>query len=67
MFRIQASGLASDWLISSERAPAGKHQFEMFPGRNGKPWKEPIYETETENESFFIEEAKIRNRGWSDE
>ena len=32
-----------------------------------KPWKEPIYEMETENESFFIEEAKIRNRGWSDE
>ena len=35
--------------------------------QNGKPPKEPIYETETENESFFIEEAKIRNRGWSDE
>jgi len=39
----------------------------MLASQKENPWKEPIYETETENESFFIEEAKIRNRGWSDE
>ena len=58
---------ASDCQISSERAPSGKHKFEKLPTKYLKPSKEPIYEPEPENESFFIEEAKIRNRGWSDE